>query len=1823
MPTLRFISGSGSGSTVAQGVVGQIAALNQAIANLNNLTSSLAPIVPQKSISFYLNGNFVTVDNPDPDMTLLTYLRNYTHFVGTKQGCTQGGCGICTVMLSFKDVDDTPKNISVTSCLVKLVNCNNLAITTIEGLGNLNDLHPIQNYFYKIGAYQCGYCTSGQIMNMYTAFQSYAGQSNNRMTPSWSQVEQIMGGNLCRCTGYRPITEVFKTLLVTDATGASSPYINQSDSTQVSEYQALWNKWHSGSVPAVRQLAVYNQTGTDTYNCNSYLAQAVTEGRTSLVQVPTVDCEFTAAAGFNHYNLSSFASVANVVKTVSDLSTISIVQGQSSYGVPGYRRNTNQTVVINVANIPELHTFSATGSTGAAEITIGSGLTISEVYDKLSSQSHRVFTTFAPYILNIAGWQVRNFGSWVGGMMMAKKQGFTSDITLCLLALGATIHYKTIDGSGNIGTGSTSISNFLSSNFSLSNSVVIVTSATISVNANQYLKVYRQGARASNAHAEVHMAFSLDIDGSNNIDNSKIFVGALGYTGATGSGVASYQEFTAGETYLNATTTSAMTYQGLVDAARNTAWDIHIDIIAPNHTEALQITYKKELIYGFCVQFIDEIQGNSLNTTFTKKTIFGTQEYGTPEGTFDNIYDYVIDPNSVYIKKYKPPHPEKAVGQTVYATDLSVNDALWTAPIICNKSLAGKIDFTANPADLFGRPYMHATIDFTDVNGILKGIEIAETMPGVKLILSWLDYKPNTQNAGKSQFTAGGAFEESSAALFSTLYAGLYTTPPAGPFAGINLAQDQFISTLGSTNSSWLVRPFSNKVWWYGQMIGIVVAETQALAISASRVISSYITFVTPTTPGNPVVTVDTSNLANNVPYGRESLQMLGFDNPGWGNFDGTFSTPSASVIAYYSTGSTGSGIGNFDVVYGTGAGSTGTLPPGTYRMTGTTYMGSIDHFPMERHAVTVYPDRENKFNVYLSSQAPVVNALHMDDMFTFGTGSFGGLNVYYSNSGPAREADGTLVYDPSQYNYKTAQVGGAFGMKFYGSHVHIATALAAKRLNRPVKSQWIYSDDVMNNGGSQAQHLLYQMAFDANGKIMAMSQDRYVNLGSFNESTLAIAYGDNDTARVAKSLLNFGAFKSRVSLVKTNKPPAGATRSYGQSQGTWSANIVTQNVSHFLATGSTGSSAMYTGPTQFDVLVRNLITPSSPFVNVNGEILTNLGEVQVASQLESDGFQNDGYQYRSEPSHEAQLRAIDRKVYNLFYTSGTGIYGSLEYNVSNPTGGTGAYLTVAYDNTALRYPSIKQLELDVKRFNAKPENKYVKQGVAVGASTYLMTQGWNPSAEVKMQIDTADGKIKLITAYTDGGASADNRLLMSVADSMLLDPSNFKVINGEDPVSGGLTNAGSQDSVGLMKAGFAATLDFLKKCMDAIYEDLTYAQGVPQFYGLINPFPLAGNLDAVPFTGPTVTYPSGLTIPTQGNPVPSAADLAWVKDGYGAFLSTGALNSVEAYNEQINLMLLTLIRYVNQQYTQQYGYPAGLFNILTYADWNNYPRAVKAAYMAGYWSYIKGGMIGGAPNVLNLSYVYQNPTVGNGGPLRYPTNQGVSTLFFGATIRKITGIGRTYGSNYNAYYNCIANNRIDSCALALVEVNTLTGEYKEKEAIVSMDLGHSSEPITDIGQLEGAYAFGKGYFLREDRYYNETSGELQNSDTWDYKPLYSADTPERLSAICLNYTGSINGPGDLPVVSFLLPNGQTVAYPQPKYPGMPNKSKAIGEVTTGLGVVPFMAVREAIANYRLQNDIDNNTANPATRNAWLDTVATAPITKDKVKNACPLPTTL
>ena len=144
----------------------------------------------REKISFTLNGVFMETD-VDPDMRLADFLRDELHLIGTKIGCKRGECGACTVIFNGK---------AVTSCLVPVMRADGAVIETIEGLAEGDKLHPIQEEFINHGAVQCGFCTPGMIMSAKALLDE-----NPNPTPT--EVREALGGNICRCTGYKKIQE--------------------------------------------------------------------------------------------------------------------------------------------------------------------------------------------------------------------------------------------------------------------------------------------------------------------------------------------------------------------------------------------------------------------------------------------------------------------------------------------------------------------------------------------------------------------------------------------------------------------------------------------------------------------------------------------------------------------------------------------------------------------------------------------------------------------------------------------------------------------------------------------------------------------------------------------------------------------------------------------------------------------------------------------------------------------------------------------------------------------------------------------------------------------------------------------------------------------------------------------------------------------------------------------------------------------------------------------------------------------------------------------------------------------------------------------------------------------------------------------------------------------------------------------------------------------------------------------------------------------------------------------------------------------------------
>lgn len=127
----------------------------------------------------------------DSRTTLLQLLREHLGLTGTKEGCSEGECGACSVVLNERLVD---------SCLIFAAEANGGQVQTIEGLVSNGELHPVQKAFIECGGVQCGFCTPGMIMASKTLLEKIP-------NPNEDQIRQALGGNLCRCTGYAKIID--------------------------------------------------------------------------------------------------------------------------------------------------------------------------------------------------------------------------------------------------------------------------------------------------------------------------------------------------------------------------------------------------------------------------------------------------------------------------------------------------------------------------------------------------------------------------------------------------------------------------------------------------------------------------------------------------------------------------------------------------------------------------------------------------------------------------------------------------------------------------------------------------------------------------------------------------------------------------------------------------------------------------------------------------------------------------------------------------------------------------------------------------------------------------------------------------------------------------------------------------------------------------------------------------------------------------------------------------------------------------------------------------------------------------------------------------------------------------------------------------------------------------------------------------------------------------------------------------------------------------------------------------------------------------------
>lgn len=392
------------------------------------------------NLVFSVNGQRFDLPTVDPSMSLLEFLRTETVYKGAKLGCGEGGCGACVVLLSRYDpVSRQIDESAVSSCLTLLCSVHLCSVTTTEGLGNSRDgFHSIHHRFSGFHASQCGFCTPGMCMSLFSALRS-ADQSGNPPPVGFSklttsQAEKAISGNLCRCTGYRSIVDVCKSF---------------SSDVDIEDLglNSFWGKEEDGA--DVRKLPVYERHAVNTFPDFLKAEIEIDDSSNSILQSQDeIGCskftsDLSGSSCSSWFRPKSIDHLQTLMKSQcadeGQKHRVKLVAGNTCSGV--YKDLDEYDVYIDLGSIPELTLIRRDGS----GIEFGAAVTISKAIEALKGNENEVsnvFSKIATHLSKVASQFVRNTASMGGNIIMAQKYPFASDISTVLLAAGSSVSFQ-------------------------------------------------------------------------------------------------------------------------------------------------------------------------------------------------------------------------------------------------------------------------------------------------------------------------------------------------------------------------------------------------------------------------------------------------------------------------------------------------------------------------------------------------------------------------------------------------------------------------------------------------------------------------------------------------------------------------------------------------------------------------------------------------------------------------------------------------------------------------------------------------------------------------------------------------------------------------------------------------------------------------------------------------------------------------------------------------------------------------------------------------------------------------------------------------------------------------------------------------------------------------------------------------------------------------------------------------------------------------------------------------------------------------------------
>ncbi|EKD21404.1 uncharacterized protein L3040_000560 [Drepanopeziza brunnea f. sp. 'multigermtubi'] len=540
----------------------------------NSATCSLSSVTTtyDDTLRFYLNGTRVILGEFDPETTLLEYLRGIG-LTGTKLGCAEGGCGACTVVVS--QYNPTTKKIyhaSVNACLAPLVSVDGKHVITIEGIGNTKRPHPTQERIARGNGSQCGFCTPGIVMSLYALLR-------NDSNPSEHDVEEAFDGNLCRCTGYRPILDAAQTFSANKSCGKAKANGGGSGCCmdKGSGAGACCKDGFKDDQPIKR----FTPPGFIEYNPD-----------TELIFPPSLTRhEFRPLAlGNKRKKWYRPVTLEQLLEIKSVYPSAKIIGGSTETQIEIKFKGMQYTASVFVGDIPELRQFTFNDD----HLEIGGNVILTDLEAiALKAVEHygpvrgQVFAAIHKQLKYFAGRQIRNVGTPAGNLATASP---ISDLNPVFVASNATILAKSQGEETEI-----PMSQFFKGYRTTAlPPTAIIASIRIPVTSEkgEFFQAYKQSKRKDDDIAIVNAALRVSLSDSHVVESAVLAYGGMAPTTVAAENAGAY--------LVGKSFTDPATLEGTMNALEQ---DFDLRFGVPGG----MATYRKSLALGFFYRFYQEV----------------------------------------------------------------------------------------------------------------------------------------------------------------------------------------------------------------------------------------------------------------------------------------------------------------------------------------------------------------------------------------------------------------------------------------------------------------------------------------------------------------------------------------------------------------------------------------------------------------------------------------------------------------------------------------------------------------------------------------------------------------------------------------------------------------------------------------------------------------------------------------------------------------------------------------------------------------------------------------------------------------------------------------------------------------------------------------------------------------------------------------------------------------------------------------------------------------------------------------------------------------